>query len=424
MDEGFSAELNEWLHEAEGVTEGDGATPSERYEVRRTLKSAPDELTQVVYRRAFRGTEPIGPFVRKVFADAIQGGVPRSGRGVAYARIMAAQAHGSRFAHQPIVYDLSSRGDDLDVILEYVHGSTLRDVAMREGTGIDLLRRIAPSLCEAVDELHSLPDGPLIHRDIKPSNIMLTTDDRLMLIDLGIARAWHEGASRDTERYGTPGYAPPEQFGYGQTSIRSDIYALGMTLAFCLLGEDPTGTLREAEFADPRIPLELRPVLAKATAFDPSARHASARELAEDLSTVLGGSRQTASAPPPAATSVGFDKLPPVSSVRFGRLGMIWNYLLAGAWLLIVVASIAVALKPDGGVFAAYPLWFRTLIYLGMAIVPTGCVAYLALDKRRLREHRLFAGRTWLQEFLFCIALVFVCVLVCLLLYYLFVERR
>ncbi len=421
MDEGFSAELNEWLRESGGTT------TSERYEVQRTLKSAPDELTQVVFRQAFSGTEPIGPFVRKVFADAVQDGVPRSGRGVAYARIMTAQAHGTHFAHQPIVYDLTCKGDDLDVVLEYVYGSTLRDVVAQEGMGVGLLRRVAPSLCEAVDELHTLPDGPLIHRDIKPTNIMLANDGRLMLIDLGIARAWHEGASRDTVRYGTPGYAPPEQFGYGQTSIRSDIYALGMTLAFCLLGENPTSSLREVGFDDPRIPLELRPTLAKATAFDPSARHASARELADELARIWGETPQEAStynAPlsPPASTAS--NKLPPVSSIRFGRLGMVWNYLLAAAWLLLVVVSVAAAFRPGDGQFSEYPLWFRILLYLGMAIVPASSIAYLLLDKRRLRHHHLFAGRTWLQELLFCLALPFVCMLLCLLLYFLFVAPQ
>ena len=98
----------------------------------------------------------------------------------------------------------------------------------------------------AVGLLHGgLGEGaPVIHRDLKPSNVMVVGGKNglprsFVLIDLGIARTWREGAEADTTRLGTRSYAPPEQFGFGQTSVRSDVYALGAVLWFCLTGEDP-----------------------------------------------------------------------------------------------------------------------------------------------------------------------------------------
>ena len=84
--------------------------------------------------------------------------------------------------------------------------------------------------------------APVIHRDLKPSNIIVSganytpdtgmTFSSLVIIDLGIARVWREGADADTVKFGTRPYAPPEQYGFGQTSVRSDVYALGACCSF------------------------------------------------------------------------------------------------------------------------------------------------------------------------------------------------
>ena len=504
MSDEFSSQLEQWLN-----------STADRYDVAQTIKESPAEKTQVVYRRNDKG-ERIGPFVRKVFAGGEH-------RGLAYERILRAQTSGHRLTHQPFVYECEHTGNTLEVVMEYIHGNTLFDAVdkfmpaaqeapgtTRNETSFDavdkfaakapeapgttsnetLFRSVAIPLCEAVSELHETFESPIIHRDIKPSNVMLA-NGQVFLIDLGIARTWRKDAPRDTVRYGTPGYAPPEQFGYGQTSVRSDVYALGMTLAFCLLGEDPTSELRESGFADPRIPATLRPALARATQFDPNARYASARELASDVLLAL---QQTASAPnsshagspanafasniadnPMRGAGSGFasgtannpahgagssfaggtannpmrgagssfangtannptrgheggfsgglttssedrpvDGLstrtaddpttssPPANKpLRFELLGKIWNTALGAVWFLLFVVTIYVIVSPgDGTGIAAYPPWFRLFAYLFMWLVPLSSVFYLALDKRRLREHPLFAGRTTLQEFL------------------------
>lgn len=146
-------------------------------------------------------------------------------------------------------------GDELDVVMEYVEGETLEALVGRLGATPDYACGLYPVLCKAVGELHAgfaaagEPGVPVIHRDLKPSNIIVSgvryaadagmTFSSLVIIDLGIARVWRDGADADTVKFGTRSYAPPEQFGFGQTSVRSDIYALGALLFFCLTGTDP-----------------------------------------------------------------------------------------------------------------------------------------------------------------------------------------
>ena len=418
MDDDFSARLEGWLN-----------ATADRYEVRETLKETPSEITQVVYRRAAKGGQAVGPFVRKVFlSDA--------GWGSAYEQIMAAQTQGVRLAHLPFVYDAEHDGTAFEVVMEFVHGETLHDLVCRCGAGIDVVRQVVPGLCEAAAELHESLERPVIHRDIKPSNVMIARN-RVVLIDLGIARTWHADAPRDTIRYGTPGYAPPEQFGYAQTSVCSDVYALGMTIAFCFTGEEPTAELRERGFADPRIPESVRAVLVRATQFDPGMRHVSARALAADLEHALAsvpssaphtpdapaGTPQTPDTPRTPRTPHASDTPATTPRPRFTRLGMVWNALLAFVWGILVIASVAETVRPGEGLtIASYPTWFRFVGFLSVILIPAGCIAYLLCDKRRLRKHPPFAGRTLLIDFLTCLAIVFASFGITLLLYLFFVQ--
>lgn len=240
------------------------------YRIARTLKDAGYEITQLVYAR-----EDVSdiPFVRKVF-------MLDTGRGLAYERLFRAQKAGVRFDYQPKIYECKCACDSFSVVMEYLTGETLARLVEREGPSEALAVDVGKQLCRALTELHEKLTPPIIHRDVKPSNIMLCRG-KLYLIDLGIARSVRAHAHQDTVRFGTPGYAPPEQFGYGQTDVRSDVYAAGMVLAYCFTGEDPSPTLREGGFCDDRIPMAFRATLAKATAFDPNARFTTAQALGD-----------------------------------------------------------------------------------------------------------------------------------------------
>lgn len=73
---------------------------------------------------------------------------------------------------------------------------------------------------------------------------MLTRDGVIRLIDFGISRIAKDDSATDTNFLGTRGYAPPEQYGFGQTDARSDIYSLGVT-AQRLLGKNYTGWMKK-----------------------------------------------------------------------------------------------------------------------------------------------------------------------------------
>lgn len=256
------------------------------YRVERVLKCSDVETTELVYFEGSGGGS-LGPFVRKrIDASAQIGG--------AYERLFAAQRAGRRFEHLPRIVDCRRAGEELDVVMEYVEGETLEALVGRLGATPDYARVLYPVLCDAVSELHAgfaaagEAATPVIHRDLKPSNIIVSgvrytadagmTFSSLVIIDLGIARVWRDGADADTVKFGTRSYAPPEQFGFGQTSVRSDIYALGALLFFCLTGTDPKPGRDIREQCEAHgIPVPLADVICMAMALDPAKRFASAR---------------------------------------------------------------------------------------------------------------------------------------------------
>ena len=92
-------------------------------------------------------------------------------------------------------------------------------------------------VCHILEHLHA-QEPPVIYRDLKPSNLILNDHGMVYLIDFGIARRHDPKKSKDTQDLGTPGFCSPEQYGRGQTTPRSDIYALGSTAYFLLTRAD------------------------------------------------------------------------------------------------------------------------------------------------------------------------------------------
>jgi hypothetical protein len=124
--------------------------------------------------------------------------------------------------------------------------------------------------------LHS-QQPPIIFRDLKPGNIMLTRTGRIKLIDFGIARIFRASGAQDTQLLGTPGFAPPEQYGSSQTDERSDVYSLAMTL-FQLMTDavDEHGFgLKDVHFSYPHISPPVARVLEKATSLKSEDRYES-----------------------------------------------------------------------------------------------------------------------------------------------------
>lgn len=250
----------------------DSLARDECYRVDAVLKNGQLERTERVFFVGQNGSEQ-GPYVRKYF-DC------EAGLGGAYRRILDAQRQGARFLHLPRIFDCYSVGEQDAVVMECVPGKTLADVVYECDPSVELAKRLFPPVCDAICELHERFNPPLIHRDIKPSNFMVK-GNAVFVIDLGIARTFDADATTDTKHFGTRAYAPPEQFGYGQTDERSDVYALGMLLFYLLCEETPEVGCVEAELEKHGVSDALRSIVAKAASFDPANRYQSVTELCE-----------------------------------------------------------------------------------------------------------------------------------------------
>ena len=142
--------------------------------------------------------------------------------------------------HMPRLYGVYEGANYLVVIEEYIAGKTLSE-RMEEGRieqaeAVGLLK----FLCVILKELHSF-DPPIIHRDIKPSNILITGNNEVFLLDVNVAKWYNPTKKEDTRLLGTMCYAAPEQLGYGfaASSVKTDIYAVGVLLNVMLTGKFP-----------------------------------------------------------------------------------------------------------------------------------------------------------------------------------------
>lgn len=191
----------------------------------------------------------------------------------------------------PRIVDLIPDGDRLYIVMDYIPGRSLDEIFRHEGVqSEERVRNWMVQLCDALGYLHTRKP-PVIYRDIKPANILVTGDDRIHVVDFGIAREYREGLARDEALLGTDGYAAPEQHGGGQTDARSDIYALGMTMIQMLTGVDPGEDpwqykVHPLERMRDGLSPDIGRILNRCTAFLPEARYQSCSELLGDLQTV------------------------------------------------------------------------------------------------------------------------------------------
>lgn len=186
----------------------------------------------------------------------------------------------------PRIFDIIENNECIYIILDYVEGVSLDIELKKVGTfSEDVVVNWAKQICDVYIYLHELKPHPIIYRDMKPSNLMKLPDGSVKVIDFGIAREYKAESESDTQLLGTPGYAAPEQKGLSQTSERSDIFSLGVTLYHLVTGLGPREILefKPIREINPSLSEGLEEILIKMLKAEPSERYQTARELLDDL---------------------------------------------------------------------------------------------------------------------------------------------
>ncbi len=217
----------------------------------------------------------------------------------------------------PKVYDFFEEAGRIYLILELIPGQDLESLIDRstEPFNEDKVASWAIQICDVLKYLHGHEPEPIIFRDLKPSNMILTTDNRIILIDFGIARIFNKGDRKGT-MIGTEGYSPPEQY-RGIAEPRGDIYALGATMHHLLTKSDPrietpfTFHERPIRQLNPNVSPEMEAIVMKAIEYDMADRWESSDDLKDVLLTIAGAAGtipHTSGAAPRPAVRVGKSK--------------------------------------------------------------------------------------------------------------------
>lgn len=208
--------------------------------------------------------------------------------------------------HTPKIYEVFEENSELTIIEEYISGDTLEQLLennVRFHT--EEIRNIMIQLCVILSELHHCHPS-VIHRDIKPSNIILTPSGEVYLLDFNAAKYHSDAKSEDTTLLGTKGYAAPEQYGFGVSTVQTDIYAVGMLLNTLVTGSFSQEVNCNHEFS---------PIIEKCTRLQTSDRYKDVDAIIRLLKKNDGGTDKSQSDLPSWVTYLppGFQRLSPLN---------------------------------------------------------------------------------------------------------------
>jgi eukaryotic-like serine/threonine-protein kinase len=211
------------------------------------------------------------------------------------------------------IYEVGEEGEEAFIVMQYVPGQSLATLIAKGPASLQLVLSVGIQIADGLSAAHSLG---IFHRDLKPANVMLTDGGLAKILDFGLARRLPPEelefdpakASRRkpgapiatyTARGGTIAYMAPEQFVTGQSSVQSDLWALGVILYELASGRHPFArpdgdefqSIRAIQFLELQplegIPAELSTVIIRCLQKNPLDRYGSAAEVREALKTIM-----------------------------------------------------------------------------------------------------------------------------------------
>jgi predicted Ser/Thr protein kinase len=273
-----------------------GSLLADRYEIRAPLgRGGMGEVFEAVDRRLGR-TVAIKVLRPELAADD---------RFLARFRREAATAAGLAHVGIVSVHDIGEDAGRTFIVMEFVAGRTIADLARDGGEDAHDARRVARVGRAAARALAHAHERGVVHRDVSPANIMVTTDGAVKILDFGIARDGGDGRPSAASR-GTIAYVAPEVLRGSTADARADVYSLGAVLAELAGDVD-----------DDRLWATLR----RATAADPGQRFSSAAAFSGALDAIAGGSDRTVSATASERHRPGRDRTERIVRVATRPLG-------------------------------------------------------------------------------------------------------
>lgn len=191
----------------------------------------------------------------------------------------------------PKIHDFFTIGFQSYLVMELVQGYNLETIIGQSQGFLSESQIIAWTieLCDVLEYLHNHEPQPIIFRDMKPANIVITPENRVVLVDFGIAKAFQVG--QKGTMIGTEGYSPPEQY-RGEATPAVDIYALGATLHHVLTRKDPrvetpfTFAERPIREINPNVSIELESVVTTALQYNAADRFPDSKTMRDVMVSI------------------------------------------------------------------------------------------------------------------------------------------
>ena len=280
----------------------------EHYEIQRKLGAGGSGVVYLA-----NDTELQRPVVLKILRTGLLSAEQMRSTVLREARLASAIEHPNVCG----IYEVGESGDEGFIVMQYVPGQALDKLIERGPASLQLVLSVSIQIADGLQAAHALG---IFHRDLKPQNVMLTDGGLVKILDFGLARRLRpEEANFDpskpalakdasmaatyTARGGTIRYMAPEQFVTGQSSVQSDVWALGVILYELASGRHPFvrpdaedfQAIRAIQFQEPEdltvmfpgISVELKSVISACLEKNPGSRYTSAAEVREALKTIM-----------------------------------------------------------------------------------------------------------------------------------------